>query len=104
MAKERRARLAPRPAPDAAATATAAGDVALATSTRQARQARQDARSSEHIAALYARVPTATKRRLDIATAMSGRSLSEVVTALLDEYVDPGDANKQAALERLLSP
>jgi hypothetical protein len=39
-----------------------------------------------------------------VATAMTGRSLSEVVTALLDEYVDPGDADKQAALQRLLAP
>lgn len=97
--KERRARLAPRPAPDAAATA-----VGEAVAPASARRARQDARSSEHIAALYARVPATTKRRLDIATAMSGHSLSDVVTALLDEYVDPGDADKQAALERLLSP
>ena len=102
MAKERRARLAPRPAPDAAAAA-AVGE-ASATTSAPPRRARRDTRSSEHIAALYARVPAATKRRLDVATAMTGRSLSEVVTALIDEYVDPGDADKQAALQRLLGP
>ncbi|MGZ8632803.1 MAG: hypothetical protein ACXWZZ_02975 [Solirubrobacteraceae bacterium] len=59
-------------------------------------------RSSEHVAALYARVPAATKRRLDVATAMAVRSLSEVVTALLDAHVDPGDPAKQSALEELL--
>lgn len=100
MAKERRARLAPRPAPVETTTATA---VAQAPAPAP-RRVRHDTRSSEHIAALYARIPAATKRRLDVATAMTGRSLSEVVTALLDEYVDPGDADKQAALQRLLAP
>ena len=100
MAKERRARLAPRPAPVEAATATTVTQAPA----QAPRRVRHDTRSSEHIAALYARVPTATKRRLDVATAMTGRSLSEVVTALLDEYVDPGNADKQAALQRLLAP
>jgi len=100
-AKQRRARLAPRPAPDAAAAAV--GEVSTP-APAAARAGRRDTRSSEHVAALYARVPTATKRRLDVATAMTGRSLSEVVTALLDEYVDPGDADKEAALQRLLAP
>jgi hypothetical protein len=99
MAKERRARLAPRPAPDAAAVV-----VGEASAPAPARRMRRDTRSSEHIAALYARVPAASKRRLDVATAMTGHSLSEVVTALLDEYIDPGDADKQAALQRLLAP
>ena len=100
MAKERRARLAPLPPPVESGAGTAVAEVPAATT----RRARHDTRSSEHIAALYARIPTATKRRLDVATAMTGRSLSEVVTALLDEYVDPGDADKQAALQRLLAP
>ena len=100
MAKERRARLAPRPAPVENGAATAVAQAPAATP----RRARHDTRASEHIAALYARIPAATKRRLDVATAMTGRSLSEVVTALLDEYVDPGDADKQAALQRLLAP
>jgi len=77
MAKERRARLAPRPAPEAAPAAIAEAS-AIA-------PARPDPRSSAHIAALYVRVPALTKRRLDVATAMTGRSLGEVVTALLDE-------------------
>jgi hypothetical protein len=100
MAKERRARLAPRPAPVESGAATAVAQAPAAAPGR----VRHDTRSSEHIAALYARIPAATKRRLDVATAMTGRSLSEVVTALLDEYVDPGDADKQAALQRLLAP
>jgi hypothetical protein len=102
MAKERRARLAPRPAPDATATATAAESSAAPAAQPSAIRTRRDVRSSEHVAALYARVPAGTKRRLDIATAMSGRSLSDVVTALLDAHVDPTDPVKQSALEQLL--
>ena len=97
MAKERRARLAPRPAPEAAATVES-----IAPSTPVPRRARRDVRSTEHVAALYARVPADTKRRLDIASAMAGRNLSDVVTALLDAHVDPADPDKQFALEQLL--
>lgn len=100
MAKERRARLAPRPAPDAADVAESL--TGSPPSVTAPRRSRRDVRSSEHVAALYARVPTATKRRLDIATAMAGRNLSDVLTALLDAHVDPADANKQSALEQLL--
>jgi hypothetical protein len=99
MAKERRARLAPRPAPDAADVAES---LTASPSATAPRHSRRDVRSSEHVAALYARVPAATKRRLDIATAMAGRNLSDVLTALLDAHVDPADANKQSALEQLL--
>ena len=102
MAKERRARLTPRPAPEPSAPAVAESGAATRAQAAPAARARRDVRSSEHVAALYARVPADTKRRLDVATAMAGRSLSEVVTALLDAHVDPADPAKQSALEQLL--
>jgi hypothetical protein len=99
MTKQRRATLTPLAAPGApAAVASEAPAPAVGS-----RRGRRDRRSSEAVAALYARVPASTKRRLDIAVAMTGRNLSDVVTALLDEHVDPSDPDKQAALEQLLN-
>jgi predicted DNA-binding protein len=100
MPKERRVRLAPVPAPSVEPSAALAAASVPGAAT--ARRARRDVRASEHVAALYARVPAETKRRLDIATAMTGRNLSEVVAALLEAHVDPADPAKQAALEELL--
>jgi hypothetical protein len=96
--KQRRARLAPRPAP-------VSPGVAQTSPPRSAPRGgeRRDPRASEHVAALYARVPAATKRRLDIAAAMMGCNLNEVVTALLDAHVDPTDVDKQRALQQLLA-
>ena len=97
--KKRRATLAPRPAPVAT---DVAHDEAPPEVAPEPRSVRRDTRSSEEVAALYVRLPATTKRRLDVAAAMIGRNLSEVIAALLEQHVDPTDRGKQAALERLL--
>ena len=97
--KKRRATLAPRPAPAATDVAPAAARPAVASAPPRVRR---DTRSSEEVAALYVRLPATTKRRLDVAAAMTGRNLSDVIAALLEQHVDPTDRGKQAALERLL--
>lgn len=97
--KKRRATLAPRPAP---VTTDVAHVEAPPVVPPAPRRVRRDTRSSEEVAALYVRLPASTKRRLDVAAAMCGRNLSEVVAALLERHVDPADPGKQAALERLL--
>ena len=96
--KKRRATLAPRPAPVAKDVAPVEAPVVAPAP----RRVRRDTRSSEEVAALYVRLPATTKRRLDVAAAMCGRNLSDVIAALLEQHVDPADPGKQAALERLL--
>jgi predicted DNA-binding protein len=96
--KKRRATLAPRPAP----VATNRADVEASPVAPAPPRVRRDTRSSEEVAALYVRLPATTKRRLDVAAAMTGRNLSDVIAALLEQHVDPTDTRKQAALERLL--
>ncbi len=115
MAKERKTSLAAVPSPVAATDApqpapSAAGPAAATTPavrTRAPRKARAsgrapDPRESGAAAALYARIPSSTKRNLDIAAAMTGADLATVVSAILGEYVDPQDPGKMDTLARLL--
>jgi len=98
-AKKRRATLAPRPAPVATDVAPVKARPVVASAPPRVRR---DTRSSDEVAALYVRLPATTKRRLDVAAAMTGRNLSDVIAALVERHVDPSDPGKQAALERLL--
>ncbi len=98
-AKKRRATLAPRPAPVPTDVAQVKARPVVAPAPPRVRR---DTRSSEEVAALYVRLPATTKRRLDVAAAMTGRNLSDVIAALLEQHVDPSDPGKQEALERLL--
>lgn len=116
MAKERKTSLAavpspvaatdaPQPAPRAAEPpAVAAAPTAQARASRRSRASGHapDPRESGAAAALYARIPSSTKRNLNIAAAMTGADLATVVSAILGEYVDPQDPKKMDALSRLL--
>ncbi len=117
MAKERKTSLAAVPSPVAATDApqparqVAAPPAVAATPTvptrapRKSRASRRapDPRESGAAAALYARIPSSTKRNLDIAAAMTGADLATVVSAILGEYVDPQDPGKMDTLARLLA-
>lgn len=115
MAKERKTSLAAVPSPVAATDAQPAPQAAAppavaatpAVRTRAPRKSRgsgraPDPRESRAAAALYARIPSSTKRNLDIAAAMTGADLATVVSAILGEYVDPQDPGKMDTLARLL--
>ncbi len=115
MAKERKTVLSAVPSPVAITPDVEPAPASGSTTSRPApsRAAREpvrrlkgrapDPRETGAAAALYARVPENTKRNVDVAAAMLGCKLADVVAAVLAEAVDPKDAEKMAALERLVS-